>query len=459
MAGLFTLLSVAISVAAAGEGEGEAETDAASLRAGARVETNLRLRPDGAWLDFRDAAVFSLWASSAPSERVKARGAVDLRLHTLATLDSLEGLSEPQLGQPWSLRVRDAWLRLGAPGRSVQVGVQRIAWGVGYGISLVDHLNPWDLEDPTRFDRRLSTVAAHGIWAPGAFSAEAAWSPFFVPGALPADGASLTAGASDVFDAAAFGAEGVEVNALETRLALPAAGIADGGLAARLRWSGARADVAASWYHGRDSLPQVSGEVLLTGFQTDTGRVDVGVPMVYPRLDVAGLTVKGELPAGLSAWGEAAWVWPAATLAAPSEAQLAALLRLGTLSEIPDPIPQTVTQDGAPYLRGLLGVDRFFGPVYLNVQWLHGFPTERQQADLRDYGLLAARWTVRPALRIEASAASDGRGWLAGGQVAWLYDDAAELSLGYSHVGGPEDSALGGLLAVRHARLRAQVVF
>ena len=437
-----------------------APPSSSALDAGGRLETHLRLRPDGVWLDFRDGAVFSLWAGATPSPQVKARGAVDLRLHNLADFDTIDGASQPEVGQPWSLRLRDAWIRLGEPGLSLKIGVQRIAWGVGYGISLVDNLNPWDLEDPTRFDRRLSTVALHGIWAPGALSAEAAWAPFFVPGVLPAAGVSLTAGAADVFDADAFGATGaVTLNELQTRLTLPGAGVADGTVAARLRWSGAHGDVAASWTHGRDTLPQVSGEVLLTGFQTDTGRVDVGVPLIYPRQDVVGLTAKGEVLSGSTAWGEAAVVFPATTSAAPSAAQLEALLRLGTITEVPDPIPQTVTQDGAPYVRGLVGLDRSLGPVYVSLQWLHGFPTERQRADLRDYGLLAVRWTVRPALRIDGSGASDAAGWLAGGSVTWLYADAAEVSLGYIGVGGPPESALGGFAGVSHAHLGARLAF
>lgn len=432
---------------------------AEDVEAGAAVETNLRLRSDGSWLDFRDGAVFSVWATTTPSSRVKGRADVDLRLHNLSAVAELGDASEPALSQPWSLRFRDAWVRARFGDVTLRAGAQRVAWGVGTGISLLDNVNPWDLEDPTRFDRRLSVPALHLTGARGNLSAEAVWTPFFVPGALPADGVSLTAGASDVFSGDDFGAGDVEINELQTRLTLPSGDITNSGVGGRLRWSGAAADVALSYYQGRDTLPQVSGEVLLTGFQTDTDRVDVGIPIVYPRVGVGGLEVKGELFADISGWGELAVVLPARTTAAPSEVQLEALVRLGTLEAVPDPIPETVTQDGEPYLKWLVGLDRSFGPVYVNAQWLHGFPTERQAADLNDYGLLAVRYTIRPMLRLDLNGASDLAGYLAGSQLSWLYGDAVVLSAGYVQIGGAEGSALYGFRGVSHAVVSGQLTF
>ena len=427
--------------------------------AGATVSTNLRLSPTGSWLDFRDGAVFSPWASAAPSAQVRARGAVDLRLHNLADFDTLDAASDPAQSQPWSLRFVDAWVAARGEHLTVKLGAQRIAWGVGSGISVVDNLNPIDLEDPTRFDARLSVPAIHSQLSAGSLALEAAWVPFFTPAAMPASGVSLTAGAADLFDAEATGAGAVEINTLQTRLTLPDSGLLSGAVGGRARWSGARADAALSWYSGRDSLPQVSGEVLLTGFQTDSARVDVGIPMLYPRIDIGGLEVKGELLGGSSGWAEVALVLPSATSAAPSAAQLESLEKLGTIEEVPDPIPTTVTQDGQPYARWLVGLDRSVGPVYLNAQWLHGFPTERQGVDLRDYALLAARWSITPVVRLDLSGASDGAGWMAGGALRWLHGDALELSAGYVGIGGPPESALSSFSSVSHGRLGAEVVF
>jgi hypothetical protein len=445
------LLLLAATAVAAEEG--------GTVEAGAGLSTNLRLSPSGYWLDFRDTAVFSPWASARPGPRVRARGSVDFRLHNASVFDSIEGASSVDGTQPWSLRVRDAWISTRAEHLSVKVGAQRVAWGVGTGISLVDNLNPWDLEDPTRFDRRLSVPAVHAVSSFGAWSVEGAWMPFFVAGALPSSGVSLTAGSEDVFDTESTGAEGVEIRDLETRVSLPQGAIWNGGFGGRARWSSPWADLALSWFHGRDSLPQVHGDVLLTGFQTDTDRVDVGVPLIYPIVDVGGLEVKGELFSGTSGWAEVAVVLPTYTAASISLAQLESLEKLGTIDEIPDPLPVTVTQDGEPYLKWLVGLDRFFGPVYLNVQWLHGFPTERQQADLRDYALLAARWGITPITRLDLTGASDAAGWLGGVGLTRLVADTVELSAGGVLIGGAEGSALAGFSGVSHARLSATMQF
>ena len=432
---------------------------AEEVEAGAALTTNLRLSPSGYWLDFRDGAVFSPWATARPDSRVRARGSLDFRLHNLSAFDSIEGASSVDGTQPWSLRVRDARISARGEHLSVKLGAQRIAWGVATGISLVDNLNPWDLEDPTRFDRRLSTPGVHAVGSFGVISVEGAWMPFFVAGALPSSGVSLTASSEDVFDAEATGAGDVEIRDLETRVSMPGGAIWSGGFGGRLRWSASRADMALSWYHGRDTLLQVHGDVLLTGFQTDTNRVDVGVPLIFPVIDVGGVEVKGELFSGLSGWVEGAVVLPSYTAATTSLSQLESLEKLGTIDEIPDPLPTTVTQDGEPYLKWIVGLDRFFGPVYLNVQWLHGFPTERTQADLRDYALLAARWGITPTLRLDLTGASDAAGWLGGGGLTWLYADVIEFSAGGVFIGGEEGSALAGFSGVSHGRFSAGMRF
>jgi hypothetical protein len=430
-----------------------------STEAGATLSTSLRLSPSGYWLDFRDTAVFSPWAAAAIGSRVRARGSIDFRLHSASAFEEVEGASSVAGTQPWSLRVRDAWIATRGEHLSLKMGAQRVAWGVGTGISLVDNLNPWNLEDPTRFDRRLSTPGVHAVGSFGAVSVEGAWMPFFVAGALPSSGVSLTAGSTDVFDTEATGAGDIEIRELQTRVTLPEGAIWSSGFGGRMRWSGSRADLALSWYRGHDTLPQVDGDVLLTGFQTDTDRVDVGVPLVYPVVSVGGLEVKGELLSGISGWAEVAAVLPDATAATTSLAQLESLEKLGTIDEIPDPLPVTVTQDGEPYLKWLVGLDRFVGPVYLNVQWLHGFPTERQQVDVRDYALLAVRYGITPTLRLDLTGASDAAGYLGGGGLTWLYADTVELSGGGVVIGGQDGSALAGFAGVTHGRLSAKMSF
>jgi len=439
-----------------------AAAHADEVDAGATVSATARVGTDGClstpldctWLSFRDAAVFSPWVEANPDDRVQAKARVDFRLHGPTAAARLEEVQDPDQRQPWSLRIRDAWLATKSAHVDARIGAQRVAWGVANGISVVDTINPLDLEDPTRFDRRLSTLSAVMTVHGGALSATAVAVPFFVPAALPSTDVSLMAGAADV-----FAGDGMNVGTLETRATPPADSLKNTAHALQLRWNPSAVDLALSWYHGRDSLPQVAGDVLLVGYQTQSDKVDVGIPLTYPKIDVAGLTARGELPGSLTGWAEAALVRPERTTAQPSQAQLQSLVQLGTLDEVPSPLPQTVTQDGEPYARWILGADRELGPVRLTTQWLHGFFTERSAADLGDYGLVALSWGITPTVRMDASGASDLDGWLTDVSLTWLHADALELSLGTTQIGGPQASAFGGLKSASGARIRAEMVF
>ena len=73
------------------------------------------------------------------------------------------------------------------------------------------------------------------------------------------------------------------------------------------------------------------------------------------------------------------------------------MVTLGTPDAVPDPLPVVDTQDGEPYLRWIVGAERLIGPVYLNLQWLHGFPTERCNDELKDYGLWLVHYNPIPS--------------------------------------------------------------
>jgi hypothetical protein len=394
------------------------------------------------------------WVEGRPNSAVRAKGSVELRLHGPTALSSLDDATDSARRQPWSLRVTDAWASATGDWLDVRVGVARVVWGVGQGVSVVDELNPWDLSNPTRLDQRLSAPMVDLTLHREAFSLQAVALPFFVPAALPVDTVALNAGADDLFEGATTGTGDITVGELDSRVTLPATTPSSATVGARLRWTGAPADLAISWIHGPDSLPQVAGEVILTGFQTDQGRVDVGVPLQFPVRDLVGASFRSDLPGDIGAWGEASLVLPERTVAVTSERQLEALASLGTIDAVPDPIPQTVTQDGAPYVRSLLGADRAFGPVRITAQWLRGFPTERQASDLRHYGLVAARWTVTPTVRFQVSGAVDpaGPGVLADAELGVLHADAAEFVVGVSHADGAQASPLSGFRGISHAR-------
>ncbi len=431
---------------------------AADVDVGGHVGSHVRLGlqdcGDGPWdcplLDYGDTAVVGGWAHAELNPRAHARFELDLRLHHGVDAELMDETVDPMavLGASWRLQEAVVDLReLGLSALDLELGVQRVPWGVADGLHVVDRVNPWDLEDPLALDARLPVPVARALLHKGSVQLEGVWVPIAWPAVLPRQGVELLPGAEEmVGDGSDFGDtfEDVTVNEIEARIEAPERTLDNMGGGARFSWAAPRFDLAASYFHGRDSLPQADGEMIITGFQTSDSRVDVAVPLRYPVVDVAGLEARGELFAEIGGWVEAAIVFPERTVARASRTQLEALERLGTIDEVPDPIPKVVTQDGDPYPTWVLGIDRGFGRVYLNLQWLHGFPTERQRSELSDYASLAARITLADTAILELRALGDvrGQGVLGTADLQLLHADAATIVLGGAWVQAVEGSSL-----------------
>ncbi len=401
-------------------------------------------------LDYGDTAVVGGWARASLNARSHARLAVDLRLHHAVDAELMEETTDPMavLGASWRIQEAVIDLReLGLQALDLELGVQRVPWGVADGLHVVDRVNPWDLENPLALDARLPVPMARALLHKGGVQLEGVWTPMAWPAVLPRQGVELLPGADEmVGDGSDFGEtfDGVSVNEIEARIEPPERTLDNMGGGARLSWAAARGDLAVSYFHGRDSLPQADGEMIITGFQTSDSRVDVAVPMRYPVVDVAGVEARGELIADIGGWVEAAVVFPERTAARASATQLEALERLGTIDAVPDPIPKVVTQDGQPYPTWVVGLDRGFGRVYLNLQWLHGFPTERQRSELEDYASVAARITLSDTVLLSLRALGDvrGAGVLATADLELLHADAAAIVVGGAWVQAVEGSSL-----------------
>jgi len=374
-------------------------------------------------------------------------------------MSSLDDATDPVLLQSSSMRIQDAWVGMRGEILNISLGAERVSWGVADGFSVIDRINPWDLTDPTRFDQRLSVPLALLVLHRGAVQLDVVAVPFFQPAALPAASVDLTASADELFDADATGAGDVDVGTLETRLTMPDGGPEASTVGSRVRLTLPTVDLGLSWTHGPDSMPQVDGDISLVGLQTNQDRVDLAIPMRFPMVDIAGFELRTELPAEITAWAEVALVFPEKTVAKTNEWQLQALLDLGTISEIPDPLPQTVTQDGEPYLRWIGGMARHIGGVYLQAQWLRGFPTERKRSELGDYLLLGARWSVTPTVKLELGGVTDFAAYMTRAEIAWLVADNAELQLGAAWIDGETHSTLGAFQSASHVRSSIKMAF
>jgi hypothetical protein len=437
------------------------------VTASGHVAANVRLGTTGCgWMtpgdcpfvDFRDAAVVGGDVHAVFADgRARADADADLRLHAGTVLVSLDDAGARSAVQPWSVRVRRAAVTAAGTNVRLTAGADVLRWSVADGVSPVDVLNPFDLEDPTRLDRRLAVPMVHGAWFKGRSEVAVAWTPFFVPALLPTAQVDLLAGAREVFTLGSAD----DVREIEGRVELPPGGLASSGLAVRVATGGGPVDAALSFTHARDALPQVDGTLRLIGFATDEGRVDVGLPLVYPRQDVLGLSVRGELPGDVGAWAECTLTFPERTEATLDAAQLDDLVTLGALEAVPDPLPVTVTQEGEPYARWVVGAERTFGRVYLNAQWLRGFPTERQAADLGDYALLAARVTLADRWILTTRAGMEGaaQGGLGALELSYLHADSVEVGVGAFVADGREGSALRGFRGASHVGTSARLTF
>ncbi len=454
---------------------------AQDVRLGGIISSQLQLgldscfRKDGEcrYLDLRNTNVVGVRLRADLGPKVSARGAVDFRNLNFPQVETLDDTAEPEKLQPVSLRVQEAYIDLyGFVLRrlDLRIGAQRIRWGTGDGINPTDRLNPYDLEDPTVFDRRLANVAALAAYQAGKVRIEVAVLPLFVPASLPVREVdfSVTADPGAAVDLDDYAAEGqdIELQEANAKVQLPDFELANTAVGARVLWQGSFGDLGVSYYHGRDTLPQGDGELLLTGFATDITRVDVTVPTVYPRVDVLGAEFRGGPFGKLTCWAEAALVFPQTTELIASETQLSALERLEVIDEVPDPLPSIVTQNGEPYLQAIAGADLTFdNGLYVNLQYLRGFPTERQAPDQGNYVLAAVRYTF-PGGKVVLSTSGGmeirdegALGYMVSPELSVLFGDAVTIEVGATWMGGADGSSLGAFGDLSHVRLATSVEF
>ena len=423
---------------------------AGDISGGGRVESHLRLGLDEClsdggdcgFLDFADTLVVGGKGQVIVGPKVRVDLEGDLRLHAPGELALIEDLSTPA-GLPTSTRIHRAVVELsevGAKSIDLSIGAQKVMWGVSEKLHVANPVSPRNLENPLAFDSRLAVPSAVSRIRSDRLELQLVVQPLFTPAVLPRHGLQVEPPRADVLADDTFASD--LTGDVETRITVPGPTASNMAGGARLWWASPVADVAISGAIGRDSLPQGDGDVVLTGFQTAARRVDVAVPLVFPRVGQAAVELRAPLWADVAGWAEVAVVIPSRTTLAFSRAQLQDLQRLGAIDSVPDPVPEVVTQDGQPYVRAIVGLERSFGPVTLTGQWLHGLPLERKAGELSELGALFIAFSASDRTRIDLRGLSDLDGALIAGGITTLHGDAVELSIGGAWAGGSEDSAL-----------------
>ncbi len=382
-----------------------------------------------------------------------------LRLHQQTGIVEAIDSEQYRLIQPFTLDINEAWVEARGDWLDVRVGQQQIAWGVADGMNPVNVVNPYDLRDPMRFDKRLGTVAATARLHHKQAAFEVVYVPLFRPARLP-EALDILENADSLFDFSDVGGGDIELGELETRTTVPDNRIGFNSVGLRASVAAPWADLAVVFYTGKDSLPNVGGESRLVGFGSVDDRVDVGIPVVWPSVTLAGLETRAPLFWDIAGWVEGALVLPQELVVTSNVAQLESLVRLNIIDEVPDPVPRTVIQDGRPYVRSVVGLERFFGRVQVNAQWLHGLPTERSAGDIRDYGALAMLFTISDTVKLTTRGTSDfTTGVLAAGQLDVLHGDALTITVGGTFAIAPPDTALGQLTPLSNVHLGTSFKF
>ncbi len=451
---MFAFLLTAVALAGSASGSAEVNLHLGTADCGLARVADCRL------LDLRDLLVVGGRFDAEPTAGVGVRLEGVARLHSVPDAGEVGDTADVLRVQPLSLELPQAWIELRevfVPALDLRLGQQRFAWGVGLGVNPVDVVNPYDLRDPARFDQRLGRPAVTARLHHQQATLELAWLPLFRPARMPAE-IDLLEDAEALFDFSEVGGGDLELGTLHTRTTFPDDRIGFQSFAARAAVAAPVADLAVVFFHGRDSLPQVGGTAVLVGFPGGN-RVDVGIPVLYPRMTLVGAEVRAPLVWELGGWIEAAVTFPERVAVTASRSQLEALVGLGAIEEVPDPLPETVLQDGQPLPRWVVGVDRLIGRFSLSLQWIRGLPHERRVEDLSDYLALGAVVTLSDPAQLRLTGLSDGRGWLLAGHLALLHRDAATLTVGATLVDGPEESTLSQLRRVSRVSLGVDVSF
>ncbi len=442
------------------------------IRVGGSVSSAFQLRLGGCgspelcrFLNFRNANVVQLTIEGTPSATTELKADVSVRNINFTEIQTLEDTGEIDEVAPVDIRVNEARLSLfdlfGARGLDLHAGALRVEWGTADGVSPADRVNPFDLEDATGYERRLATPAIQIGYNVGDLTIEAVVVPIFMPAILPVDHIDFTSlgDPSDVFQLTKDDADPPEVNEIDAEVDAPEPALENVQVGARIKYKSPIGDFSAMFFRGFESLPQASGAVILTGFQTQD-RIDLQVPLVYPRTMMAAADFRGPIVGELSGWFELAVMFPERHELTVTQSQLEALVSLGELDAVPDPIPRQETQSDEVYVNAVAGLDYLaWDMLYINLQYLRGMPTERQASDIHDYLLLALRLSLLDGRLVFAAqgafeiAAEDSFGYSAGGSVSWLHGDAARIILATTFMDGDSATTFGRFATLSNLRL------
>lgn len=288
------------------------------------------------------------------------------------------------------------------PDLDLRIGRQIVHWGAADMFNPTNNINSLDLEDPLKFGESIANQILRLDWNPGAgnFIFTAVWVPVFQPAQLPGSALLAIGDTSSEFPFVSpndrrdserlrniwlRNPDYYEIDQPIVNAKMPGWGLENSQVGLRVQWLTGLFDMSLSYYRGFDGIP-VSKASKSSTYSTDltaeNGTPVLGVAsdvrLVYPRKQVVGFDLAGQLPflddAGL--WFEGALVFPEEVKMTFDVQEVAPGSRIIEGS--------TVTTQ--PFLKYTLGSDYSVNDhMFVTAQFIHGFIDEFGVHAINDY--------------------------------------------------------------------------
>ncbi len=363
-------------------------------------------------------------------------GNIWLRSFGFPTLTNSDQLFNKEEISPYDIDIREAYIDLYGfllKDLDLRIGRQRIAWGTGDRINPTDNLNPDDLEDIWDFGRHLGSDAIKLDYYFSGLRLEAVYLPFFKPAVLPrGDWAEALEPPLDLPPA-------IQLRKISDSLVTPGYKIGESSsYGARIGGFLAGYDLSMSYVYGRDDLPlQFYNQVLLV---EAPATIDIKSRLYFPRQHVFGADMSGAI-GSIGVWGEVGVFLPEKSTVMKTD-----------LSALGFPDIDSVVLKKEAYARYVVGGDYTFADgSYLNLQFFHGFVTERGRGNLNDYFMLS--WEkdfFNRKLKINPLAGAfivadwedipGNHAWVYNPSISYYPNINTEINLGYRAIGGEGDN-------------------
>jgi len=401
------LTLAAAALLAAGAARAEVEVDW-----GAFVENDLRVavdRVDEPAVQRNQTTLGVDLSASLIPDALRFVGDVQFVWTGFSRDTEFEGLTQRATISPFYLESQSAYLEVIEilPYVDLRVGRQIVQWGTADMFNPTSSLNPPDMEDPLKFGELVANQMIRVDWNPGAsdFIVSAVWVPVFEPAQLPGSALLAVGDPTSMFPftdpATRRAAERVrnmylrspeyyDVRQPNLEARMPGFALENSQVGVRVSWLVGLFDMSLSYYRGFSPIP-VPVRSASTSEHTDMIAadgtpvlgVDTNVVLVYPRKQVLGFDLAGQLPflddAGV--WLEGAVVFPE---------------RVRMDFDIREVVPSAalITGDvveGRPFVKYTIGADYTINEhLFATAQLIHGFVDEFGASAINDYWLVNA---------------------------------------------------------------------